>query len=812
VSAISRTIVFSALLALPAAPAFAAQEVKGAAGISLVVKDETSLPVEAVQIVLYSAQGGAAQRADTDAAGKASFAGLKSGQWELRAQKKGFYPLRQEISLAEEVIELELVMTHEQELSENVDVIYSAPRLDPSATEASGELSAQELIKLPYPSTRDLRNALPLLSGVVRDSAGNLHVQGSASSQTLAELDGFNISNPGGELLDTRVSSDAVRNLQVESSRYSAEFGKYSGGVVRLETGMGDDHFRFSATDFVPSLQSTRGLHINTWTPRATLSGPISKGGAWFYQALDGEYGLDVVKELPEGQDRSQIWRVSSLTKAQVNLPGSHALTATLLLNRRETDHAGLSPFNPLETTVRESRRTNLVGLRDQWYLSRLGVVDIAAAVSSNRSGDSPMGSLPYEIQGESTQGNFFRSESSTGRRWQTSVSVTLPRKEWRGSHEVKFGLQADRVTFQGDSERRPIRILDSQGQTLRDVRFTGGAPFRFATWESGGFAQDRWSPRGWLLLEMGMRMDSDSLTGTTALSPRLAANVTPAELTKVSLGLGVFRDSSDLGILATPFAGVREETDFTAGVPSASRSIRFMAAPDRLSLPRSTHWSVGVEQQAKGVVFGVSFLRKRGVRGWTYAPTGIANDGVIVYDLSDARIDTVSSAELSVTTGLGKKGRLSASYARSSARSSAVFAYDADNVIHSALTAGPQPWDAPNRALASGWHPLLGGFEVNYALDWRSGFPFSVVNQRQELIGEPNDRRYPTYFSLNLHIERRIRFANYLWELRAGANNLTDHRNPAAVNNNIDSPGFLTFSAIEDRAFVARIRFLGRK
>src|SRR5207302_3527243 len=64
----------------------------------------------------------------------------------------------------------------------------------------------------------------------------------------------------------------------VETSRYSAEYGKGSGGVLDLNTGIGDDHFRFAATDFIPSLQNKKGITLDKFNPRLTLSGPIQKG------------------------------------------------------------------------------------------------------------------------------------------------------------------------------------------------------------------------------------------------------------------------------------------------------------------------------------------------------------------------------------------------------------------------------------------------------------------------------------------------------------------------------------------------------
>jgi hypothetical protein len=86
------------------------------------------------------------------------------------------------------------------------------------------------------------------------------------------------------------------------------------------------------------------------------------------------------------------------------------------------------------------------------------------------------------------------------------------------------------------------------------------------------------------------------------------------------------------------------------------------------------------------------------------------------------------------------------------------------------------------------------------------------VVNQNQELVGQPNSHRFPAFFSLNTHIERRFRLFGALFSVRAGFNNITSHENPTGVNNNIDSPEFLTFGGTQHRVFTGRIRFLGRK
>jgi len=68
------------------------------------------------------------------------------------------------------------------------------------------------------------------------------------------------------------------------------------------------------------------------------------------------------------------------------------------------------------------------------------------------------------------------------------------------------------------------------------------------------------------------------------------------------------------------------------------------------------------------------------------------------------------------------------------------------------------------------------------------------------------------TNFNINLALERKFRFMHYLWAWRFGFNNLTNNGNPNVVNNNIDSPMFLTYGRGQVRAFAVRLRFLGKK
>ncbi|HEY2385146.1 MAG TPA: hypothetical protein VGK48_28555 [Terriglobia bacterium] len=75
-----------------------------------------------------------------------------------------------------------------------------------------------------------------------------------------------------------------------------------------------------------------------------------------------------------------------------------------------------------------------------------------------------------------------------------------------------------------------------------------------------------------------------------------------------------------------------------------------------------------------------------------------------------------------------------------------------------------------------------------------------------------PNGYRYPSYFNLNIGLEKRFPFRGYQWAARVAVVNFTGSNDCNAVINNVDAPNFLMFSGGQARAFTARIRFVGRK
>jgi hypothetical protein len=84
-------------------------------------------------------------------------------------------------------------------------------------------------------------------------------------------------------------------------------------------------------------------------------------------------------------------------------------------------------------------------------------------------------------------------------------------------------------------------------------------------------------------------------------------------------------------------------------------------------------------------------------------------------------------------------------------------------------------------------------------------------VDQFGQLVSAPGQFRFPDYFTLNIAVERKFNFKGYRWAARIGVDDITNSSNPTTVDNNVNSPTFLTFFGQGHRTLVGRIRFLGK-
>jgi hypothetical protein len=792
------------------------------APVVLNVVDENGLPVSGAHVTV-SELGGQALQLQTDYAGRCTYSLHRNASYQIRVEKPGFYQALEPHTDAQ-VESVEVVLAHEQVIRQEVNVVASPTGIDPEQTSDKSTMNTPEIVNVPYPTSRDIRNLLPFNPGVVQDGSGQVHLAGSETYATLDLLDGFDIRSPVSGKLAMRVSADAVRSIDIETTRYPVEFGKATGGVVAFYTGMGDNKFRFNATNFLPSFHDVNGLRFDKFAPRLTFSGPLVRNRAWFFDGLEAEYDNIYIQELPAGANTNHLVRGSNLIKAQVNLTSANTLSGGLLFNDYHSPYDGLSSLTPQESTTKRDTIAWLPYVRDQHSFANGGLLDVGFGVVRFRDGLEPHGNIPYELTPETPKGSFFENEVSHSQRKEVTATLYLPPRYWAGRHDLKAGIELDHVSFDEEISRAPVNYLREDGTLLRQSVFPAQAPFTRHNFETGAYVQDRWLARKGLLIEPGLRFDWDEIIRRPLFSPRLAVVYSPpgpGTRTKLSAGIGLYYEHTQLEYLTRSLAGIRYDTYYAAdGITPASEPLQtvFEANNATLTQTRAINWSIGIVRKLPGEIFaGVNFVQKRVAEGLVYSNQGGAEALSGIYLLTNSRRHRYDSIEFNARRTFANGYMLFASYTRSSARTNAALDYVPTVSLLGPQQSGPLAWDTPNRLISWGWLPFLlpkfkKSWDFVYTMKWQSGFPFTTVNANREVVGAAGSRRFPDYVSFSPGLEWRLHIRGAYFGLRGVMENATNSGNPAVVNRVIDSPAYGSFSEFQGRAFTARIRLIGSK
>jgi hypothetical protein len=416
------------------------------------------------------------------------------------------------------------------------------------------------------------------------------------------------------------------------------------------------------------------------------------------------------------------------------------------------------------------------------------------------------------------TSGNFFQRLHQRGKRFQAVTSVTAASRRWHGTHQLSIGANVAGLGYAQVAQRGEIQALRANGTFVRQSVFSGPANPDFSNTQIGGFAQDTWSLSKRFLLQLGLRTDWDHFTLTAMAEPRASANFLPFgdDRSKLSVGWGIHNAPLNLSLIGQAYDQRQVDTfyDGSGTVPLVPMVITQFALPSTgLQQPRFTISSAGWQQKISGnTLIGIELLARNGYHGFAYVDQTPAQPGGI-FLLEDHRKDRYRSATLSGRHVFSESTEVFAAFTHSRARSNQLLNPILGSIFFARQRSGVLDWDAPNRFLTWGWTPThIWRIQLSYFLEYRSGYPFSLVNLQQQLVGAPNRHRFPDYVSLNLALERKFAFRGYLWAARIEAVNALDRQNPNTVVNNIDAPNFGAFSGGQSRAFTARIRFAGKK
>ena len=328
-------------------------------------------------------------------------------------------------------------------------------------------------------------------------------------------------------------------------------------------------------------------------------------------------------------------------------------------------------------------------------------------------------------------------------------------------------------------------------------------------------YAQDRLRPGSRWFVEYGARLDRDGVLGRWNLTPRVGAAVLLNESGTSVLrgGFGLFYERTPS--VAGAFGQFEAATDArfaSDGVTLPGQPIRFphVTAPD-LRTARSATWDLAYNYRLNAQwSFHATMLDRRGTNELILDPwqQGESAELRLSSDGGSKYRDVEAGFQFSRAPGLD----LNVSYSRSIARSDLnAFANFFDAMLWPLIQPnayGPAPSDVPHRLLARGRIMPTGRWLFLGIADWRTGFPYSVVNDALDFVGPRNTLRFPNRLHLDLGVERRFRIGKFQPWIGIRAYNALDSFLPVDVQANLGSPAFGTFYNSEYRQLRLQVRF----
>ncbi|HUF02752.1 MAG TPA: TonB-dependent receptor [Aridibacter sp.] len=232
------------------------------------------------------------------------FTNLQPGTYTVDVTAQGFADFRSENVL----VEVGKVTTVNASLGitgANVEVTVEAPVVNTVSQEFNNNINQTAINELPI-NGRRASNFVLLTPGVAPDGDfGLISFRGISGLLNNSTLDGgdnnqaFFSEERGRTRISSSISQDAVREFQVNTSNYSAEFGRSAGGVINTVTKSGENDFHGSAFYYLRnSAWSARnpfsfqnGVAIKPKDERhqfgGSIGGPIVKDKLFFFFSYD---------------------------------------------------------------------------------------------------------------------------------------------------------------------------------------------------------------------------------------------------------------------------------------------------------------------------------------------------------------------------------------------------------------------------------------------------------------------------------------------------------------------------------------------
>jgi hypothetical protein len=769
-----------------------------------VVTTQGTVNLPGAQVIVADPAGNTVAQVLSGEDGHFSFVGLPPSRYKVTASLPSFVATSAYADVvagrsADISIDLPI-----EGISQSVEVVAKSPVISNEGTVSQTETISGKEIET-FASSGGLQATMRLLASVI-EAPNGVSIRGGRPSQAGMQLGVMTMVDPTTGLSRVTLPDDAIESVSVLPNPYAVEFGRFSSGVVIIQTRRASDMWRVRINDFDPTFRTHRGspvdiIGLGRWAPRLEFGGPIVKDKLFVQQAMQFNYSASDVPSLPEDLLHTST-SFSSFTRVDANLDARHSLVGTFGWFPGKTHRDLLGTWTPPDATVDTHVQANETALTERAVWSDNLFGETTVHVHRFNTDIAPQGTLPMQLLPDTTLGNFFNDQHRETGTYQVIATLSGSHNTKHGTHLFKGGIDLLRNTYDGTSLSRPVLIERSDGTLARMLTYAPELSAQSeATTDVALFAQDRYQPNSRWYVEFGGRVDRDGVLERFNVTPRvgsaLVLDKNGAAVIRGGFGLFFERTPSTVGAFAM-FPSVLDQRFQANGATPLAPSVMYSPTVTDLQTPRSRTWDLGFDYRFNAAwSMHVGMLDRQGRDELIVDPvqTG-ATTGQL--QLSSSGNSSYLGGDVSVHFSAGPRADVNMTYTRSRSRAdlNAMSNYF-DTIMWPVLGRNenaPAPTDAPNRLLARARFMPWKKWLVLGTIDWRSGFPWSPTTAALDYLSPRNSLRFPTYFRLEAGLERQIKVFKLQPWLGVRVYNALDSFLPVDVQSNLGSPNFGTF------------------
>src|SRR5262249_19807710 len=493
----------------------------------------------------------------------------------------------------------------------------------------------------------------------------------------------------------------------------------------------------------------------------------------------------------------------------------SHRLTAIFTLDPQNSTYANIDTFNPQPVTADYRQRGFFSSISDRWIFPDGGFIESLFSLKQLHSRVFPADSkpAPMTLFPEQNSGRFFGSPRRATWLFQWSQALHVRPLPFHGLHFPNFGYTLSRATFDGAVSNLPVNVLREDQTLATQITFGSPLPSSAAKNNLAIFAQDNWRILPRFTLEVGLRLEHDSLSAESLnAAPRLGFVFAPTKNNRnvIRGGVGLFYDKIPLNVAV--FSSFPAQTiaqfaaDGTTLIDGPATFTHTIAAPGgRLRLPYSLGASLQFDSQLHDhVLLRLGYENREGHREFFVNPIAPTVAQPAQLQLLNSGRQTYDEFLAMLRWNPTERTTLVGSYVHSRARGELndynQFFGNFPYPLIRTNQYGPLSSDAPDRILL--WAILGLPHELQFVpiLDAHTGFPHSKLDANWNYIGRRNEAgRFPAFASLDLKIQYPFdfKFRGHRIQFLGGLKviDVTNHYNPRDVQQYFGSPNYGVFS-----------------